>query len=357
MQFVCISQNLSLETKGLILMLLSAIFFSTMGCFLKLTAGDGYPSTELVFIRGIFQGVFVVIFMIIEHSDYDGENPQPLIKTPLGRSKREIPTVIFRGVMGGLNFIFKFYSIISLPLGDAITLFSLHPIITVFLAQFYLGENLRYSHIFAAFSTVVGATLMAGPSFLFNAQEADDNERNKLGYLAAFLGSICAASCLVLIRKAGKLGVYTSQLIFSFAFLGSGLALLLGLTVGIPLEGMWVLPKTKRSIWLMLAMCSVGGLGQLSLNYAGRISPAGLGSICRGTDILWGYVFEGIVFGQIPSLSTSIGVVFIIIALGTVAYEQVKEELSLMSSRKESSVEMEYRNIEEGLQYEKAISA
>jgi len=49
--------------------------------------------------------------------------------------------------------------------------------------------------------------------------------------------------------------------------------------------------------------------------------------------------------------------VFIIIALATVAYEQVKEELSLMSNRKESRVEMEYRNIEEGLQYEKAISA
>jgi drug/metabolite transporter (DMT)-like permease len=212
--------GLSTESYGLLLMLISAMFFSGMGCFLKLASEFGIPSTELVFYRALFQGVFVIAYMLRTNSEVSQEEnaePKLLIKTPLGKTKDEIPIVIGRGLMGGLNFMMKFYSIIALPLGDAITLFSLHPIITVFLARFFLGETVRYSHIFAAFTTVAGAALMAGPTFLFDNDEVGEVEEvDKLGYLTAILGSFCAAGVLILIRKAGKLGVYTSQLLFFF---------------------------------------------------------------------------------------------------------------------------------------------
>lgn len=344
--------GISTEAYGLIVMLLSAIIFSTMGCFLKLTGDDGYPSTELVFCRAMYQGFFVVIYMLRVSSDYEGEEPKLLIKMPIGRSMREIPTVLFRGFMGGLNFVTKFYAMLALPLGDAITLFSIHPIITVFLARIFLGEEIRYSNIFAAFCTVTGAVMMAGPTFLDN----DDGVENKLGYFSAIFSSFCGASCLVLIRKAGKLGVYTSQLIFSFAFIGGFLCLILGMTIGIPIEGYWILPPSKKSFWLVLAMCAIGAFGQLTLNHGGRIAPAGLGAICRSTDIVWGYVFESIVFGQVPTFTTCIGVTLIVISIIIVALEKVKEEISLMSMKKDSTIEMEYRDMGE-LAHEKGVQA
>ncbi len=270
--------GLSLETYGLLLIFLSAFFFSVMGCFMKLSSESGIPSTELVFARAIFQGIFVILFMLrsTHTPEVEGEEPKLLIKMPLGKSKEVIPTVIARGLLGGLNFTLKFYSMMALPLGDAITLFSLHPIITVFMARFFLGEQIRYSHIFAAFSTVTGAILMTGPTFLVDGDgEMEVEAVNKLGYLTAVLGSFCAAGVLVLIRKAGKLGAYTSQLLFSFTVFGGGLTLLLGMTIGLKVEGMWIVPPSSRISWYLFGMCSIGSIGQLMLNFAGRFGKIG----------------------------------------------------------------------------------
>ena len=321
---------------------------------MKLVSEDGTPSTELVFYRAAFQGIFVTIYMIRTSSDVENEidgasKPKLLIQMPFGKSKDEIPVVIGRGLMGGLNFIMKFYSMIALPLGDAITLFSLHPIITVFLAWFFLGEKILYTHVFVAFATVTGAILMAGPTFLDDDGDIEREDVNKLGYLTAILGSFCAAGVLVLIRKAGSMGVYTSQLLASSSVFGGGLAIFMGMTIGLKIEGMWILPPSARSFWLLFLMCCIGSMGQLLLNYAGRFAPAGLGSIARSSDILFGYILEMIVFNEIPSWTTLIGVVLILIALTIVAYEKYKDEKAKQSEgdTKESTVEMGYRNMED----------
>ena len=353
--------GLSREAYGLVLMFISAIFFSAMGTFLKLTSQFGFPSTELVFYRAMFQGFFVCIYMTRYESDAEeGVEQKRLIKMPLGKSKNEMPVVIGRGLMGGLNFIMKFYSMLALPLGDAITLFSLHPIITVFMARIFLGETIRPTHIFAALATVTGAALMAGPTFLFeDEREQEAEEVNKLGYLTAIIGSFCAASVLVLIRKAGKLGVYTSQLLFSFTVFGGGIAFMIGMTLGLRIEGIWIVPPTAKAFWLIVGMCSIGSIGQLLLNYAGRFAPAGLGSIARSSDILWGYVLEMIVFKQIPSWTTLVGVTLILIALSTVSYEKYLDEKRRIEieSKEEPTVEMGYKKMEEQLPHEKGVQA
>jgi drug/metabolite transporter (DMT)-like permease len=338
-------------------MLLSAVFSSIMGCFLKLVSDTGTPSTEMVFYRAIFQGIFVFIYMLRARADVNDEESKLMIAMPLGKSRNEISIVIGRGLLGGLNFIMKSYSMIALPLGDAITLFSLHPIITVFMAWLFLGETIRNTHIFAAFTTITGAVLMLGPAFLFNDRDIEEENINKLGYLTAILSSFCAAGVLVLIRKAGKLGVYTSQLLFSFTVFGGGLALFVGMTIGVEVEGKWILPLTTRSFWLIFGMCGIGSIAQLLKNYAGRITPAGLGSIARSSDIFWGYILEVLVFGTIPSWTTVLGVLLILIALSTVAYEKVQEERAEITEQlTESTLETGYKNIEE-LPHEKGIQA
>mmetsp|Transcript_12686 Transcript_12686/g.14318 ORF Transcript_12686/g.14318 Transcript_12686/m.14318 type:complete len:367 (+) Transcript_12686:72-1172(+) len=350
--------TLSVETYGLILMLLSAVFFSCMGTFVKLAGETGFPSTELVFYRAIFQGVLVLFYMCryTDTSVSSDEEQKLLILEPFGKTKEVIPTVICRGVMGALNFTFKFYAIMSLPLGDAITLFSLHPIITVYMAWLFLDEKIRPSHIFAALATITGAVLMAGPTFLFNDDGDDEEvEIDKLGYLTAILGSFSAAGVLVLIRKAGNLGVHTTQLLFSFTVFGSLLAIIIGMTIGLKIEGMWVMPPSAKSYWFLFGMCGIGSIGQLLLNYAGRLAPAGLGSIARSSDILWGYILEVIVFHEIPSWTTLVGVILILIALITVAYEKVKDEYKLIrpstnnvpGEDKGASIEMRYKSMDE----------
>lgn len=310
-----------------------------MGIFLKLASEEtatttGIPSTELVFFRSTFQGSLVVIGMI---GSRQRENGRLLIANPFGQSIREIKVVVARGVIGGIGFLFYFYSIKTLPLGDAITLFSLYPILTIFLARCVLNEPISIYQLCAAVACVIGATLIAGPSFL----QYDDTTAagtgmllpsssdtcNPLGYLTALLGSFFGASVIVLVRKAGKLGVHTLQLLFSWATCGILFSLLFGFSaVGQRLEGPWYIPQSNTEWWYILGMCSTGSVAHFLMNYAIRLGPAGLSAIARSSDLVWAYVWQVILFHRVPTDLTIMGVVLIVIALGGIAVQKVGEE-------------------------------
>ena len=381
---------LSKGSCGLLYILLSAILFSVMGAFLKKTTGEfGIPSTELVFFRAIFQGFFVVLGLLHFREDCDGENqleemhqmkgtarnddddininashsrdgqnePESvmihddlhmhnmeddvedqdsirlrlrLIHIPFGKSEYEKKIVILRGIIGGgFGFICYFFSIKSLPLGDAITLFSLYPIYTIIMARFYLNESITCRHLITAVVSVLGGTLIAGPSFLFNQENPDnvqDDQYNPLGYVTALIGGIFAAAVVILIRKAGTIGVHTLQLLFSWSCFGLLASILFGMTFGRLVEGMWIPPASREAWVLILITCALGTVAHGLLNYAGRFVPAGQCAIVRSTDILWAYLLEIFMFDEVPTFTTTVGVILITSSMIMIAMEKVKEE-------------------------------
>ena len=54
-----------------------------------------------------------------------------------------------------------------------------------------------------------------------------------------------------------------------------------------------------------------------------------------------------VIFHEIPSWSTAVGVVLILTALCTVSYEKVKDEQRVELEEKESTFELGYKNIED----------
>lgn len=168
------------EKEGIVLLVLSAFLFSFMGMFLQFTGRMGLPSTELVFIRAVFQSTFVFVGMLvcrvdesqvvenlvqIDKEPFDKETtpekntgttheetvlrarspgaiydtiatteldqffkPPPHIlppfvwQRPLGTTPAMRKVVILRGVIGGFGFVNYYYTLSTLPLGDATTL-------------------------------------------------------------------------------------------------------------------------------------------------------------------------------------------------------------------------------------------
>ena len=156
-------------------------------------------------------------------SSYDCFEGQPrrLIRAPLGNASiRSI--VVARGALGGSGFVLYFYTISALPLGDAVALLSLSPIVTVWASAAFAGEAVRLLHVLAAIATVVGSFLIARPDFIFGANEQQQHLSgyNPLGYVTAGLGSCCGAGVYLLMRKAGKVGAHTLQLLFSWVIFG-----------------------------------------------------------------------------------------------------------------------------------------
>lgn len=308
---------LSKETYSCLILILSAFLYSVMGVFIKFATASSIPAIEQVFFRGVFQSILVVGAMTCYDSD---EDSGMLLKQPFGAT-RVRRFVIARGMVGGLGFVLYYYTMSVLPIGDATALLSLNPIITALASVLFLGENLHPSYILAAVASAVGSVLIARPSFLFDNLNEDGAHSNKtLGYTTALLGTCCGSIVFILVRKAGKVGVHTLQLLFAWCFFGvlySSLSM-----IGID----FVAPQTRVAWLYLLGICVFGSTGHFFLNYAGRFAPATLTSIIRSSGIVWAYAWEILVFEQKPNPMTILGAVMIFVAVIVVTTSRKKKQ-------------------------------
>jgi len=310
---------MTVESYGLIVVLISAVLYAIAGAFVKLAHQVGnLPSTELVFSRGIFQGSLVVGGMYFER-DLKGRR---LIHQPFGgTSARRI--VAWRGLLGGMGFLLDYHCMAVLPLGDAITLMSLYPFLTIFLARVFLKEEVRPFHLAVTVVVITGAVCIAQPTFLFGGAPSP-NFQTRLGYVTGILGSCCLASILILIRKAGKIGVHTLQLLLSWAMCGTFFSIVVG-----PYEGLWLVPATKEIWFYVGGVCIVGAAAHLLLNYAGKMAPAGLVSVVRASDILWAYSCELSIFSDDhPNFLTWVGVMLVLTSLLLIGIDKLRSPSS-----------------------------
>lgn len=183
------------ETRGLIYMTLSALFFSFMSLLVSLTAKT-LPSFEIVLFRGIIQtalGVLACWYLGI---------------SPLGN-----PGVRFllfcRGLAGSFGLACFFYALSVMPLADATVVFFLGPTFTAILGRIVLKEPFTPLDALASTASMVGVVLVAKPSVLFppppssppsalgalfmGIMEKDSTEQRLFGALACVCGAMCSA--------------------------------------------------------------------------------------------------------------------------------------------------------------------
>ncbi len=246
---------------------------------------------------------------------------------PIGKAGTERKVILLRGLIGGaFGFSCYFYSIKTLPLGDAITLLSLYPIYTILMANFFLNEPITCRHVIITLLSVIGGVLIAGPSFLRRSTNPPSEMYNPLGYVTSFVGGTFIASVTILVRKAGTLGIHTLQLLFSWCLFGIAGSIIIGMTFGRSIEGEWVIPVQSEAWLLLFYTCAIGTVAHGLVNYAGRFVPAGLCSIIRSTDILWAYLLEVFVFHQVLTSTTIVGVALVLTSMTMIAWGKIQQE-------------------------------
>ena len=375
--------SITQESYGLLLLFVSAILYSMAGVFVKLAAsnnkaGGPLASSELVLLRALFQGALVVIGLCLYRetdaaaaaaaaANNNNNTNKRLIWQPFGATRDIQSIVILRGMMGATGFCLYFYTIAALPLGDATALIALKPIPTIFLGRLCLGEPIRGLHIMVTVLSILGSLLIARPSFIFaNAhqqqQEAQQDSPSGLsstsqhqtpeaswGHVTGLLGACAAASVVILIRKAGSIGAHTLQLLFSWAFFDIlfSSAILWWQQFSKaghreqeqqqqPQHYSWKWPATTTAWFYVVALSVLGAAAHFLLNYASQLATASLGSIVRSSDMMFAYIWEMLVFHQIPDKYTWMGVALIALSLGLIAIDKVRghhhprDEISVM---------------------------
>ena len=280
--------------NGIAFMLASALISALNGALAKMLSED-MSALEIVFFRNLI-GVFLILYTL-KH-------------TPPKLNGGKFHLLFVRGLFGFSAMILFFYTITTIPLGEAITLNKTSPFFVTLLAYFLLKERLNFSVGIALVIGFVGVILIAKPFTLSISYE----------HILGVLGGFFAAAAYTTIKKIKN--IYDSRVIvLSFVGVGTLLPALLFLSssfVNAPkalsfLFPIFVIPNSL-TIWLLIIfMAFISTLSQWLLTKAYSASNLSIVGVISYTNIPFAIGFGYILGDPFPDIYTFFGIILIII--------------------------------------------
>ncbi|BES98596.1 EamA-like transporter family [Nesidiocoris tenuis] len=301
-----------MENGGLLLAAFSSFFFSVTSLLAKKV---GLPPLVLSWFG--FLGLTVLsapLFAI--HRKW---SPPP----------KAARLVLLRSVVGTLFVILSFCAVERIPIGDASVLFYTAPVFTVGLAYVFLGEPCPPHGLPLIVALMAGVVLVTRPPALFGGGGGPSGDY-VLGSAMALGASLAEAVSNVALRQLKS--VHYSAVMFAHGVTSLILtsALLVTMTTGSS-ANTWTLdasPVEFVVLPLVLAACSA--LEQLTMTLALSVEQAGPVSLVQASDMIFGYLYQVLFFGEPLSPISVVGAVII----GAVVLQMSKNKNNRPSNTK-----------------------
>ncbi|MDQ7042128.1 MAG: DMT family transporter [Sulfurimonas sp.] len=291
--------------RGVAYMLLGALISALNGALAKVLSEE-MSALEIVFFRNIM-GIFLILYAL-KH-------------TPPKLNGGKLHLLFTRGLFGFIAMILFFYTITTIPLGEAITLNKTSPLFVAILAYYLLGEHLSRQSVLALLIGFMGIVLITKPF------EIDLSYEHVLGILGGFF----AAAAYTTIKKIKN--IYDSRIIvLSFVGVGTLLPALLfisGNFFEVPLVLEFLFPKfiipIGVSVWLLLIfMALISTLSQWLLTKAYSSSKLSIIGVISYTNIPFAIGFGFLLGDKFPDFLTFLGISFIILAGVLIGFKKNK---------------------------------
>ncbi len=307
------SETLSKKTKGILLMLGSALSFCIMQIFVNL-AGD-IPTMVQVFFRNVLIFILAGILVVRHQGGTEEAGRQQGSQggtEEAGRQQgsqggagqvlhalfgpRQYQLALFaRSGFGLIAVCLSFYAYSHASQGEVATLVRLSPFFISLFAVMFLGEKLKKSQIYALFVAFAGALLVARPGF----------HSDIVPLAAAFLAAVVSSIAYTTLRYfAGKVDGMT--VITHFAAVS-----ILG-TLPFVLKN-FVMPDATQVVQLFL-IGILGFFGQIGVTYAYRMAPASEISIYDYSGIVFSAILGFLILGEELSFLSLAGAGLVIAA-------------------------------------------
>lgn len=267
--------------RALALRLFSVTVFSAMGATIKLASEAGITLPEIMFWRQ-FLALPVILLWIAAGPGF------------ASLQTRRLPIHARRTVLGLMAMTCTFGALVLLPLAEATTFSFTVPIFATLLAALVLGEQVgrhRWGAILAGFAGVL-VVLQPGQAPIPPAGAA-------AGLAAAFMVGVTSLQ----IRELGRTeAAHTTVFWFT--------------TLSVPLLAL-VLPFVARAHrpgdWLLLlAIGTLGGLGQLGMTASLRHAPVSTVVVVDYVALIWSALLGWTIWGHLPAAATWAGAPLII---------------------------------------------
>lgn len=268
------------KIKGIIAILISAIGFSFMSVFFRLS-GD-LPVFQKSLARNLV-AMFIPLFFIFKY------------KQPMFGKLSSQPLLISRSTLGLIGVLLNIYALDHMVLSDADTLMKLNPFWTILLCFIFLHEKVRKYQISAMIVAILGMLLIVKPEFSSSFIPA----------LIGLLSGIFAASAYTCVRALStREAPYTIVFYFS----------LFSVIVLIPFSIFTFEPMSKLQLLYLFGAGLSAAVGQIGITLAYSFAAAKDISIFTYASIIFTAIFGFILFGETPDLLSTIGYVVIISA-------------------------------------------
>ncbi|WP_077325171.1 DMT family transporter [Virgibacillus siamensis] len=265
------------RNKGILLLLVSALGFSLMGAFVKLS-GD-LPTSQKAFFRNIVAAIITLGFVLYHKERVFGK-------------KENQKLLLARSALGTVGIVLNFYAIDRLVLSDAEMLNKLSPFILIIFSAIFLNEVARRFQVMAVIVAFIGALFIIQPEFSVDIYP----------YIIGVLGAVFAAGAYTFLRVLGNKEKYYT-VVFYFSFFAT--------VVLLPFTIVFYEPMSVQQwIYLILAgACATAG--QFGITLAYKFAPANEISIFFYSTVVYSALLSIVLFGQIPTLISVIGYIII----------------------------------------------
>jgi drug/metabolite transporter (DMT)-like permease len=241
--------------------------------------GGSFPVGEIVFFRGLFALIPIVIFF--------GYRRQ--LRGALQTNR--LSAHFIRGLFSVCGTFCTFGALARLPIADVTAIAFIAPLITVIFAAVFLQEQVhvyRWSAVAVGFSGVI---LMLSP---YLGNHAALTTSMMLGLAFALTNAVSSGGATIQIRrltateKSSSIVIFTTLLVISASLLTAPFG--------------WRMPATETEVLLLVGIGISGGLGQMLFTDSYRYAPASFLAPFDYTSMLWAFLLGYWVFGEVPTV-------------------------------------------------------
>lgn len=280
--------------KGVLLGLISAIFYGMQPIFSVYLQDMGMSNESILFYRNFFGALPLAIIMIIQ-------------KTSFRLSLAELVTLTYLAFLSDGSALFQLQGFDktagSIPTGVATTVRFVYPILTALIMMVFYKEKCGKATLIALFMAVVGVGMLSWPS--------ESVVVKPLGVIFELLSALCYAFYVVRLNHSRVSNMDTIKLTFYVIFIGSLIFAAEGLRLG------QLQPISNGQEWKYILILSffcttiVNLFIVLSARLIGSTLTSMLGALEPLTAILMGLLF----MGETMTVLIGIGIVLVIISV------------------------------------------
>ncbi|MEL7647742.1 MAG: DMT family transporter [Sedimentibacter sp.] len=261
------------KNKSILLMLFSALTFSSMQIIVKLL--PDIPLLEKVFFRNFISLILAFFIIRKKRLRYFG-------------LKKNQKFLFFRYLFGFAGVVLFFYATAQMLAADAAMLNKLSPVFVIVIAHFFLKENINIVQLSVLTVSIIGSLLVIKPQFDYTAIPA----------AAGFVSAVVSGAAYIFIRLINnRESVYTTVFYYSFFSSVSCLPFFF-IDFAIP---------DIHELFLLVMLGALAALGQIALTFAYNGCPASEISIYDYSNIMFSSVLAYIFLHEVPDMQSIAG--------------------------------------------------